>query len=38
MELAGHRIPGMTESYLHLWESRLREAVITLERVTIKKL
>ena len=28
--LAGHRIPGMTESYLHLWESRLREAVTVL--------
>jgi integrase len=36
--LAGHRIPGMTESYLHLWESRLREAVTVLERVTIEKL
>src|SRR5688572_14360735 len=28
----------MTESYLHLWESRLREAVTILERVTIQKL
>ena len=36
--LAGHKIPGMTESYLHLWESRLREAVTILERVTIEKL
>ena len=36
--LAGHRIPGMTESYLHLWESRLREAVTVLEKVTIEKL
>ena len=36
--LAGHKIPGMTESYLHLWESRLREAVTILERVTIQKL
>ena len=32
------KIPGMTESYLHLWESRLREAVTILERVTIQKL
>jgi integrase len=36
--LAGHKILGMTESYLHLWESRLREAVTILERVTIQKL
>jgi integrase len=36
--LAGHRIPGITESYLHLWESRMREAVTVLERVTIEKL
>jgi integrase len=36
--LAGHKIPGMTESYLHLWESSLREAVTVLERVTIEKL
>ena len=36
--LAGHRIPGMTESYLHLWESRLREAVTVLEKFTIEKL
>jgi hypothetical protein len=35
--LAGHRIPGVTEGYLHLWESRLREAVTILERVTIEK-
>ena len=36
--LAGHKLPGMTEGYLHLWESRLREAVKILERVTIQKL
>jgi len=36
--LAGHKLPGMTEGYLHLWESRLREAVTVLERVTIQKL
>jgi len=34
--LAGHRIQGMTESCLHLWETRLREAVIVLERVQLK--
>ena len=36
--LAGHKLAGVTEGYLHLWESRLREAVTVLERVTIEKL
>jgi hypothetical protein len=36
--LAGHKILGMTESYLHIWESRLREAATILERVTVEKL
>ena len=36
--LAGHKLPGVTEGYLHLWEGRLREAVTILERVTIEKL
>jgi integrase len=33
----GHRIPGVTEGFLPLWEGRLREAVTVLERVTIEK-
>jgi integrase len=36
--LAGHKLAGVTEGYLHLWESRLREAVTVLERVTVEKL
>ena len=37
-KLAGHKVRGMTEQYLHLWDQRLRTAAITLEQVVMLKL
>ena len=37
-KLLGHRLQGMGDGYIHNWEHRLRDAVIHLEAMIIKKL